>query len=407
MTDTGPLTFLCLAGYEKGHEFLREIKRQGCGVLLVTATNLEGAAWPRASIDEIFFLPDMYDLATMINGVSYLARSRRIDRIVALDDFDVESAAALREHFQLPGLGMTVARRFRDKLAMRTAAAAAGLPVPDFIGLFNHEALGEWLGRMPGPWVLKPRGEAAASGITILHSADEFWPRLEPLGDRQSLHLLERYLPGEVFHVDSVVYVGAVQLAEVHQYGRPPLDIMHEGGPFVTRRVPRGSADEAALRDLNARVIAALGLPRGVAHAEYIKAHADGQFYFLEIASRVGGANIAETIEAATGINLWREWARIEIDGGTGGYRLPEARADHAGVVISLARQEEPDTAQFDDPEIAYRIVKRHHIGFVVAAADHERVRALLDDYAMRIMRDYAASLPAPERLRIAADQRQ
>ena len=407
MTDTGPLTFLCLAGYEKGHEFLREIKRQGCRVLLVTATGLEGADWPRESIDEIFFLPDMYDLATMINGVSYLARSRRIDRIVALDDFDVESAAALREHFQMPGLGTTVARRFRDKLAMRTAAAAAGLPVPDFIGLFNHEALGAWLGRVPGPWVLKPRGEAAASGITILHSADEFWPRLEPLGDHQSLHLLERYLPGEVFHVDSVVYAGAVQLAEVHQYGRPPLDIMHEGGPFVTRRVPRGSADEAALRDLNARVIAALGLPRGVTHAEYIKAHADGQFYFLEIASRVGGANIAETIEAATGINLWREWARIEIDGGTGGYRLPEARADHAGVVISLARQEEPDTAQFDDPEIAYRIVKRHHIGFVVAAADHERVRALLDDYAMRIMRDYAASLPAPERLRIAADQRQ
>jgi len=406
MTDTGPLTFLCLAGYEKGHEFLREIKRQGCRVLLVTATNLEGADWPRESIDEIFFLPDMYDLATMLNGVSYLARSRRIDRIVALDDFDVESAAALREHFQLSGLGTTVARRFRDKLAMRTAAAAAGLPVPDFIGLFNHEALGAWLGRVPGPWVLKPRGEAAASGITILHSAEEFWPRLEPLGDRQSLHLLERYLPGEVFHVDSIVYDGAVQLAEVHQYGRPPLDIMQEGGPFVTRRVPRGSADETALRDLNARVIAALGLPRGVTHAEYIKAHADGRFYFLEIASRVGGANIAETIEAATGINLWREWARIEIDGGIGGYQLPEARADHAGVVISLARQEEPDTAQFNDPEIAYRIIKRHHIGFVIAAAEHARVQALLDDYALRIMRDYAASLPAPERLRIAADQR-
>jgi hypothetical protein len=407
MTDTAPLTFLCLAGYEKGHEFLREIKRQGCHVLLVTATNLEGADWPRESIDEIFFLPDMYDLTTMLNGVSYLARSRRIDRIVALDDFDVESAAALREHFQMPGLGTTVARRFRDKLAMRTAAANAGLPVPDFIGLFNHEALSAWMGQVPGPWVLKPRGEAAASGITILHSAEEFWPRLEPLGDRQSLHLLERYLPGEVFHVDSIVYAGAVQLAEVHQYGRPPLDIMHEGGAFVTRRVPRGSADEATLRELNAQVIAALGLPRGVTHAEYIKAHADGKFYFLEIASRVGGANIAETIEAATGINLWREWARIEIDGGAGGYRLPEARADHAGVVISLARQEEPDTAQFNDPEITYRIIKRHHVGFVVAAPDHERVQALLDDYARRIMRDYAASLPAPERLRIAPDQRQ
>lgn len=406
MTAHGPLTFLCLAGYEKGHEFLREIKRQGCRVLLLTATNLAGADWPRESIDEIFFLPDMYDLPTMINGVSYLARTRHIDRIVALDDFDVESAAALREHFQMPGLGVTVARRFRDKLAMRTAAAAA-LPVPDFIGLFNHEALGAWLARVPGPWVLKPRGEAAATGITILHHQDELWPRLEPLGDRQALHLLERYLPGEVFHVDSIVYDGEVHFAEVHQYGRPPLDIVQGGGPFVTRRIPRGSADETALRDLNARVIAALGLVQGVTHAEYIKAHADGQFSSLEIAARVGGANIAETIEAATGVNLWREWARIEIDGGLGQYQVPTARADHAGVVISLARQEEPDTTQFTDPEIVYRIIKRHHIGFVVAAPDHARVQALLDDYAARIMRDYAAVLPAPDRLRISADQRQ
>src|SRR3954454_2813873 len=192
MSATGPQTFLCLAGYEKGHEFLRELKRQGGRVILITATNLEHADWPRESIDEIFFLPDMYDLNAMINGVSYLARSRQIDRIVALDDFDVESAAALREHFQMPGLGTTVARRFRDKLAMRTAARNAGIPVPEFIGVFNHDALRDWMAHVPAPWVLKPRGEAAASGITVLHNQDEFWPRLEPLGDRQSLHLLER-----------------------------------------------------------------------------------------------------------------------------------------------------------------------------------------------------------------------
>jgi len=403
---TQPLTVLCLAGYEKGQEFLRELKRQGCRVILVTATNLEGADWPRESIDEIYFLPDMYNLNAMINGVSYLARTIAFDRIVALDDFDVETAAALREHFQMPGLGTTVARRFRDKLAMRSAARNAGIPVPDFIGVFNRAALGEWLGRVPAPWVLKPRGEAAASGITVLHNQDEFWPLLDPLGDRQSLHLLERYIPGEVYHVDSIVYQGEVRLAEVHQYARPPLDIMHGGGIFVTRRVPRGSDDEATLQALNARVITALGLEQGVTHAEYIKGREDGQLYFLEIAARVGGANIAETVEAASGINPWREWARIEIAAGTGDYTLPPAREDHAGVVISLARQEDPDTAQFTDPEIVHRLTKRHHVGFVLAAHDYERVQALLDDYAARIARDYSASLPAPDRLRISADQR-
>ena len=54
-------------------------------------------------------------------------------------------------------------------------------------------------------------------------------------------------------------------------------------------------------------------MARGVTHAEYIRAHADGRFYFLEIAARVGGAFISDLVEAATGINLWREWARIEV----------------------------------------------------------------------------------------------
>lgn len=395
------LLFLCLAGYEKGHEFLREAKRQGCRVVLITGANLEHGGWPRASLDEIFFLPDMYDLTAMLNGVSYLARTRRFDRIVALDDFDVETAAALREHVQMPGLGTTVARRFRDKLAMRVAAQSAGILVPDFIQVLNYDAIRDYFVRVPGPWLLKPRGEAASVGITRLAAPDDFWPLLDGLGDRQSHHLIERYLPGDVFHVDSVVYGGEVVLAEVHQYGQPPLDVTQHGGIFVTRRVTRGSADEAPLREINARVLTALGYERGVAHAEYIKAHADGQFYFLEVAARVGGANIAEAVEAATGINLWREWVKIEIDGGAGDYRLPEPRADHAGVVISLAHQEVPDTSAYADPEIVYRLEKRHHAGFVVASPDAARVQALLDDYSRRIAADFATSLPAPERLRV------
>ena len=81
MAEPAPLTFLCLAGYEKGQEFLRELKRQGQRVILITASNLQEADWPRESLDDIFFLPDMYDLNAMINGVSYLARTHRFDRL--------------------------------------------------------------------------------------------------------------------------------------------------------------------------------------------------------------------------------------------------------------------------------------------------------------------------------------
>ena len=48
----------------------------------------------------------------MINAVSYLARSQVIDRIVALDEFDIEMAASLREHLRIPGMGETTSQLF-------------------------------------------------------------------------------------------------------------------------------------------------------------------------------------------------------------------------------------------------------------------------------------------------------
>src|SRR5438552_1362878 len=123
---------------------------------------------------------------------------------------------------------------------------------------------------------------------------------------------------------------------------------------------------------------------RGVTHAEFLTAHADGRFYFLEIAARVGGAYIADVIEAATSNNLWREWARLEVGAGKQPYQLPAARRDYAGVILSLARQEVPDTSAYSDPEITHRVTKYHHVGFILKSQSPEGIQQLLDSYATR-----------------------
>jgi biotin carboxylase len=392
------LTVLCLASYEKGQEFMRECKRRGCRVLLVTLEKLRDADWPRDSIDETFYMPSEFALEPLTLAVSYLARTREIDRIVPLDDFDVETAAALREHLRVPGMGDTTARHFRDKLAMRMKAREHGVLVPEFVHTLNEARILEFTKRVPPPWVLKPRSEASAVGIKKVKSEEELWPLLEGLGDRQSFHLLEQFVPGEIFHVDSIVSEGEVVFSAVSKYGKPPLEVAHGGGVFLTRTVPRRSEDARALEAHNRELLRALGLPRGVTHTEFIRGAADGRFYFLETAARVGGANIAEVVEAATGVNLWREWARVEIAGGRGGYEVPPHREDYAGVVISLARQEWPDTSQYDDPEIVFRLRKRHHVGLIVASPDPERVEWLLQSYARRFLEDFSATLPAPDR---------
>lgn len=394
MGDAATATVLCLASYEKGTDFLRECKRQGWQVILVTLTALRNAAWPRECIDEFFVMPDLSKLDEVINGVCYLARTRDIDAIVPLDDYDVETAAALREHLRLPGMGATLARHFRDKLAMRVTTQRAGILVPDFVHTLNDDAMRAYMERVPPPWVLKPRSEVSTIGIAKVDGPEELWPRLDALGDLRSYYLLERYVAGGVFHVDSIIFDSAVVCAESHQYRRPPLDVFHGGGVSSSRTLPRGSDEERALLEANKQVVAALGMARGVMHTEFIKGDHDGRFYFLETGARVGGANTVEMIEAATGINLWVEWARIELTPPGQAYVLPERRHNYGGVIISLARQEYPDTSAYADPEIVWRLHKRHHVGFVLESADPARVVALLDDYFHRFATDFAAVMP-------------
>ena len=104
----------------------------------------------------------------IVKAVTYLAREKKIDRIVALDEFDMETAATLREHMRIPGMGLTTMRYFRDKLAMRMKAMENGIRVPDFIPVLNHDDIRYYLEHVPGPWVLKPRSEASAIGIKMI-----------------------------------------------------------------------------------------------------------------------------------------------------------------------------------------------------------------------------------------------
>jgi biotin carboxylase len=339
-----------------------------------------------------------------VHAISRLARRRRIDRIVALEEYDVMTGALIREHLRVPGMGTSTARLFRDKLAMRVKAHEAGLRVPTFVHVLNEHELREFMRLVAPPWVLKPRMDVSAIGIQKLHEADLVWHAIDALDarpaitERSSHFLLEQFVPGDVFHVDALVQDGRVLFAGVNRYWRPPMEVAHHGGVFVTTTVPHEGDEYRALTDMNARLLTALGFRRGATHAEFIRSAADGQLYFLEIAARVGGAFIADTLEAASGVNLWREWARIELARDQFPYDLPPVRSDHGGIALTLARQEWPDTSAYADPEIVTRVTKRHHVGLIVASPSYARVQELLGDYVRRFTDDFLAVLPPRQR---------
>ena len=402
-SETRSLNVVCLATFFKGVDFIRELKSHGCRVVVVTKEKFLHEDWPRDSIDELFALPNDASHELFFDLMRHVSQAHRIDRVVALEEFDVILAALIREHLCLPGISSSNVSVFRDKFPMSLKAKAAGITVPDFVPLLNRDEIADFMVRVPPPWIVKPRSDASAIGIRKVEKPEAVWSVIEELdarerlGERSSYYLLAQFIPGEVFHVDSTVRNGRVVLAGANRYGRPPMQVAHGGGAYISHTILHGSNDQKKLFEINRRLIKALGLDKGVAHAEFIKSTADGEFYFLEIASRVGGAYIAEVLEAVTGVNLWREWARLEIDAEVS-TKANKPRKDYAGIVLSLARQEYPDTSAYDDPEIVYRVKKKHHVGLIVCSARLERVTELLDQYARRFADDFIAIVPPLER---------
>ena len=395
---------VCIASFFKGNEFFEECAEQGWLVTLVTCENLLDEAWAWTSLSQVKTVPEDAKQEDYIRAVTNIAGTQTIEKIVGIDEFDVLTAARAREHLQIEGMSSSYLLRFRDKLRMRKMACKAKMPCPEFIGTFNPEKINHFLENVPAPWVVKPRTEVNAFGIRKCETAEQVWQTLGELDarntwrDHPSQFLIERFIEGKVFHVDSIVAGGKVLACGVSEYGTTPFQVSHQGGVFTTSIVSYQSKERRELEKLNKQLLKAFEYQRGVAHAEFLRSAATGRFYLLEVAARVGGAYIADVLEQACGFNLWREWAKLEIAMPDKPYKSPKLRREYAGITLCLANQEMPDTSHYKEKEIVYRVGKAKHVGLIFHSEEHERVDELLNLYAEKITQDFLAVVPTKER---------
>ncbi|MDQ1096392.1 MULTISPECIES: ATP-grasp domain-containing protein [Chryseobacterium] len=390
---------VCISCYYKGYDFMDEMQKLGNRVILITSENLKDKNWPWHAIEETFYMPEtkpsVWNLDHLVQGFSYLMQTRKADAVVALDDYDVEKAALVRETFRIPGMGQTTHRYFRDKLAMRQKAEQSAIEVPEFTAVFNNDEIHDFTQRVPAPWVLKPRSEASASGIRKIRSENELWEALNALGDERHLFLLESFKPGDVYHVDSLTYNNSTVFTSASQYLAPPMQVSHEGGVFMTKTLGKDSVDFKDLNHLNSLLLKTFGLKNGATHTEFIKGKEDGKWYFLETSSRVGGAHIPDLVEAATHINIWREWARIE-DAllKNKEYKIADPAGHYAGLIIALIKDQNPDYRDFESEEAVKFLPIDHHIGIVYRSDDPDIIQEKLNNAAVRIQAEMLSILP-------------
>ncbi|HMQ06517.1 MAG TPA: ATPase [Saprospiraceae bacterium] len=396
------LTFLCISCEFKGKEFISALHTLGHRVYLVTAERFRNENWPYEHIEEAFYMPDedgrQWNIEYLISGTAHIFRQHFVDKIIALDDYDVSKVALLREEFRSPGMGQTTGRHFFDKLAMRMIAKENDIRIPRFTGIFNDDHIRGFFSQSEGPWLVKPRMDAGALGIRKLQSEEDFWRWNADKYEQRHKFLIEEYKPGAVYHVDALFKNYKSIFTRSSQYLQPPYDVAHGGGVFRSHTLDVNDKESKALEKLNNQLLRAFKLNFGASHSEFIRNNDDGEFYFLETSARVGGAHLADMVEAATGLNLWAEWARLEASILTGEeYELPDIKNQNAGILTTLSRFEYPDYSAFDDPAICWRLNKKYHIGLIFRDDSRYRILELLDQYTDKIRQEYHTTVPLKE----------
>ena len=233
---------------------------------------------------------------------------------------------------------------------MRVKAQDHGLPVPGFVHVLNDDRIREFCARVPPPWFLKPRHQAGAIGIRKISTEDELWAASKRSATPARTILLEPSSLATSFTSTRSSLSARSSWRSRARYGTPPFDVSHSGGVFTTRLLDPGGARATEVLALHERRACSSSVSCAACRTPSSSAAADGRFYFLETAARVGGAHIAELVEAAAGFNLWPEWAKIEVAGAKSPYAPPTPRRDHAGLLVSLARQSSPDLSAYCRP---------------------------------------------------------
>jgi ATP-grasp domain-containing protein/L-aminoacid ligase-like protein len=268
------------------------------GIRLVFASDrcdrLEDPWWDQAI--PVRFHDDRWSVDAVTTALAGLPP----DGIVAVGDRPVVLAARLAQVFGLAGHPPDAAAISRNKLLVRRALAAAGLPVPWFECASPAEDVEELAARARYPAVVKPLALSGSRGVMRVDDPDACVAAVDRLRqllaspdvqiERDAAHgelLLESFIPGTEYAVEGLLDHGTFRCLAV--FDKPdPLD-----GPFFeeTIYVTPSRSPQAVERQIVAAMTdaaRAIGLHHGPVHGE-CRVNACGT-YVLEMAARpIGG----------------------------------------------------------------------------------------------------------------------
>jgi biotin carboxylase len=259
---------------------------------------------------------------TALKGLVEFARRKRVDGVITGWEFLSPLVTRLTAELGLPGHDPERADACRNKRLMALEFGAHSVPAPRTVTASSYDAVADQLARsgLDFPLVVKPAENAGSVGVSVVRSprglATAFqhaqgWSHEFPHGiPLDTTVLLQEYLDGPEFSVETVVFRGSIHHLAITQKFTTDGACRAEIGHTVPADLDADS--RRAVLDTVEKGLTALGFRNGLAHTE-LKLLSDGQAKIIEVGARPPGDHIMKLVRHATGVNEARAYIQVAL----------------------------------------------------------------------------------------------
>lgn len=314
-------------------EYARYVDHHSCAVSYVsTAAGTASVPGDAAGV-VVVSRPD--DLAEVRAATAALARAHGApDAVVALKEDDLLVAARLREEWGCPGPRHDDLLLFRDKYLTCCAAQRAGLAVPAFAPVSGPGEVRAFAGEHGWPVVVKPRLSSSSEGVVVVREP----AGLDSIGFADGRpRLVQVFDQRPIYHVDGVFAGGGLRHWRASRYLNTCLDFRGGGVLGSVEEDDRGIVETVGR--FTERLLRVLARGPVVFHLEVFVAGSGCAL--LEVAARVGGAEISFLWREVHGLDLMRAAFDIQLARAPGHAGAADT-GDVAGWLLVPAPAERP-----------------------------------------------------------------